>query len=122
MSEAKVHTIISGESALPEGQEILTLLLHSNSDNAYHEFHLSSQMTVAAFLEMALKRLSEGDGAERVAALKRYYQPILEIQESRGERELPPQLTLAEASVSNGAVCRIAARPLKKRIMGCSYG
>jgi len=79
-------------------------------------------MTVADFLELAMAKLGEGDGAERVEALKRYYQPVLEIQTRRGDQEVASNVTLAEAGLSNEAVCRIAARPLKERLMFCSYG
>jgi len=122
MSEKKLHGFHGPLAATCEAEASLHLILYSNSDNAYHPFHVPAQMTVAAFLELALARLSEGDGAKRVEALKRYYLPVLELQETEGERELPSHLSLAEAGVGDEAVCRIVARPLKERIMFCSYG
>lgn len=110
------------QSTACAGPSRLNLTLYSNSDDAHHDFRVPREMKVAAFLELALARLSEGGGAERVEALKRYYQPVLELHSPEGERELPPQATLAEAEVTEGAILRIAARPLKERIMFCRYG
>lgn len=100
----------------------LSLTLLSSSDNTPHQFNVSPEMKVAAFLELALAKLSEGNGAKRVEALKRYYQPVLELQARDGGRELETQASLAEEGVRDGAVFRIAARPLKERIMFCRYG
>jgi hypothetical protein len=122
MSEKRIHNLKSAGTAPYDEQVQLNLTLYSNSDDAYHQFRVPAQMTVAAFVELALERLSAGGGAERVRALKRYYQPVLELQERGGERELPSELSLADSGVSDAAVCRIAARPLKERLMFCSYG
>ncbi len=78
-------------------------------------------MTVAAFLELALEHLSQGEGAERVQTLRLYYDPVLELHCNNDGQELPGDKTLIEAGLSNHAVCRIAARPRKERIMFCSY-
>lgn len=122
MTQNNFHNPVCVEPLHRKDKSELTLILFSNSDNAYHHFQVPAQMTVEAFLELALKKLSEGGAAERVAALKRYYLPVLELQEHDGERELPSHLSLVDAGVYNEAVCRIAARPLKDRIMFCSYG
>ena len=99
----------------------LTIILHSDSDNTRHRFSVPERMSVAGFLELALTRLSEEQGAARVEALRRCYDPVLELQSPEGNRELPPDLDLKEAGVGDQAVCRIAARPRKERIMFCSY-
>jgi len=122
MSDRNIHKFKHTETGASLGQSGLTLILYSNSDNTYHPFTVPAKMTVAAFLDLAMAKLSEGDGAERVEALKRYYQPVLEIQTPGGEHELPPNMTLADAGIENETVCRIAARPLKERLMFCSYG
>jgi hypothetical protein len=122
MSEKNVHKLYRSETLHCDKQSELKLIVFSSSDNTYHPFHVDAQMTVEAFLELALTKLSEGTGAGRVAALKRYYQPVLEVQERSGDRELPPALSLADAGLGNESVCRIAAHPLKERLMFCSYG
>lgn len=122
MSQNKFHNPICVEPLHCKDKSELTLILFSNSDDTYHHFQVPAQMTVEAFLELALEKLSEGGAAKRVAALKRYYLPVLELQERDGEQELPSHLSLADAGVYNEAVCRIAARPLKERIMFCRYG
>lgn len=120
MSENNIHKLVRAAKISNEPSATLQLLLYSNSDDRYHPFHVSAQMKVGTFLELALARLAEGDGAQRVEALRNYYQPVLELQDEG--RELPQQTTLAEAGIADGTVCRIAARPLKERIMFCSYG
>lgn len=122
MPDKPVHKQKHKERTTCDGLNELRLNLYSSSDNTYHPFCVSATMTVADFLELAMAKLGEGDGAERVEALKRYYQPVLEIQTRRGDQEVASNVTLAEAGLSNEAVCRIAARPLKERLMFCSYG
>jgi hypothetical protein len=119
MPDKNIHQLKDHRGASERPDE-LQLILHSSSDNSHHRFQVPPDMQVSEFLELALDRLAEGEGAERVAALRRYYQPVLEL-EGEGQ-ELPLHLTLAEAGVNHEAVCRIAARPLKERIMFCSYG
>lgn len=108
-----------GNTAKSEPQ--LNLTLHSSSDHAHHGFCVSARMTVGDFLELALDRLAQGNGAERVRDLRNNYEPVLELPSPDGGRELPADKTLAEAGVFNHAICRIVARPLKERIMFCRY-
>lgn len=97
------------------------LILYSNSDYSHHHFCVPADMQVADFLELALERLARGKGAERVRALKENYEPVLELPSPEGERELANDISLAEAGVTDQAICRIAARPRKERIMFCRY-
>ena len=108
-------------SAVDGEKQQLNITLYSSSDDTYHHFCVPQQMTVDAFLELALERLSQGEGAERVQALRRYYEPVLELHCREDNRELPGENPLLEAGLSDQAVCRIAARPRKERIMFCSY-
>ena len=78
-------------------------------------------MTVSDFLELALERLGQGKGAERVHKLKDNYEPVLELPSPDGGRELPADKSLLEAGVFDHAICRIVARPRKERIMFCRY-
>lgn len=110
-----------GKKGSAEGdRQQLNIIIYSSSDNTNHHFCVSPHMTVAAFLELALERLNQGEGAERVQLLRRYYEPVLELHSGGESRELPCDKGLLEAGVSDQAVCRIAARPRKERIMFCS--
>ena len=111
----------NGKSAANNDGPLLNIILYSTSDNAHYHFCVPEQMSVDAFLEFALTRLSEEQGAERVEALRRYYEPVLEMQGRDGNIELAGEKSLIEAGVSNQSVCQIAARPRKERIMFCSY-
>lgn len=109
------------KSAAENDGTLLNVILYSRSDNAHHRFCVPAQMSVGEFLELALRHLGQGEGAARVEALRRYYEPELELQDREGDRELPREQSLSEAGVSDQAVCQIAARPRKERIMFCSY-
>jgi hypothetical protein len=123
MSEKKIHCLNNCRATPCNEQSVLNLTLLCNSDNACHYFRIPSGTKISAFLDLALAKLSEGDGAERVEALKQYYQPILELLREDGSSiELPSHLSLAQTELSNGATVRIAAHPLKERIMFCSHG
>ena len=108
------------KSAAQDTEQTLNISLYSNSDDRHHHFCVPAQITVTAFLELALERLSQGEGAERVQALMRYYEPVLELHCTEDNRELPGDKTLIEAGLCDHAVCRIAARPRKERIMFCN--
>ena len=99
----------------------LDIIVYSRSDNAHHRFSVSARMSVGEFLDLALTHLARGEGGERVEALRRYYDPVLELQRRDGNRELAPEQSLLEAGLQDEVVCEIAARPRKERIMFCSY-
>lgn len=106
---------------IADNEPQLNLTLYSRSDYSHHSFCVPAQMTVGDFLELALERLAQGKGADRVQALMSDYAPVLEIPTPDGGRELPDDKTLAEAGVFDHAICRIIAKPRKERIMFCRY-
>ncbi len=99
----------------------INLTIYSSSDFTHYAFCLPARMVVRDFIELALKRLARGKGAERVQELKNNYEPVLELPTPEGGRELPSDISLFEAGVFDHAICRIVARPRKERIMFCRY-
>ncbi len=123
MSEKKIHCLNNCRTKPCADRSVLTLTLLCSSDSACHLFRIPSKTKVSAFVDLALKKLGEGEGAERVEALKQYYQPVLEWQKEDGSSvELPAHLSLAQTELGDGATVRIAAHPLKERIMFCCHG
>lgn len=102
-------------------QPQLNITLYSSSDHSHHGFCVPAEMQVGDFLELALERLAQGEGAERVRALRENYQPVLEMPSAKGGRELPDDVSLTEAGVCDHTICRIVARPRKECIMFCRY-
>lgn len=96
----------------------INLILHSSADDSLHHFRLPATMHVADFVELALARLAKHLGKERVEMMRRYYQPVLQL--IGDERELSPEITLAEAGIGAEVHCHLAARPRKDRMICCA--
>ncbi|MGM0594664.1 MAG: hypothetical protein ACQETD_09015 [Pseudomonadota bacterium] len=90
-------------------------------DPGQHLFEVSPQLTVGAFLKRVLNELAAKEGGERVKTLLECYEPALELQEAGAGRALNSGLTLDQAGVNDGALCRIAGTPRKERIMFCRH-
>ncbi len=119
MNKISHHEALTKHLASNEPQ--LRFSLYSSSDNTHHGFSVPAHMTVADFLEFALEHLAKGEGSERVQELRTNYQPVLELSAPDGDRELPADQSLLEAGVYERAICRIAARLRKDRVLFCRY-
>ena len=97
----------------------ITLLFHS--DNSQRSFSVSTELRTGEFLEQVLRELAQGENAARLEQLRNNYEPVLELLVDETTVELESTQTLAEAGISNNAICQIAARPLKEKLMFCRY-
>lgn len=97
----------------------ITVLFHS--DHSQRHFSVSPQLRVGDFLEQLLQELAQGEQAERVKRLRECYEPVLELLRDGEGIELDKTESLIGAGVGDHAVCQIAARPIKEKMMFCRY-
>jgi hypothetical protein len=97
----------------------ITVLCHA--DNSQQHFSTQAHLRIGEFLEQILEQLAQGEDAERLAQLCNNYEPVLEMVIDGEGIELENGDTLAEAGVGDNAICQIAARPLKEKLMFCRY-
>lgn len=99
----------------------IRVIVESRSVPGKHLFEVSPGLAVGAFLNRVLERLAQGDSAERVQAMLECYEPVLELVTGETAKPLNSSMTLEHAGVADQAVCRIAARPRKEKIMFCRH-
>lgn len=109
------------DSDVIQSEELITVSIECQSEPGTIHFEVSPQLGIGEFLLHALDKLAEHGNAERVKNMQNYYEPVLELCEGNASLPLDSEMTLIQAGVGNNAICRIAARPLKERIMFCNY-
>lgn len=102
--------------------ETITVTIECHTDPGTFHFDVSSQMSISQFLQQVLSTLAQGEHAKRVKNMQNYYEPVLELCAGKASLPLDSSMTLAQAGIENKSVCRIAAKPLKERIMFCNNG
>lgn len=91
-----------------------------NSPDRLH-FDVDPHLPVHALVEQVLDRLAEGENAEHVKTMRRYYSPVLEMVQQDSAIPLNSSDTIEQAGITDQSLCRIAAKPRKDRIMFCSH-
>jgi hypothetical protein len=104
-----------------QAQTAITITLLRRSDNSQSRITASPQLRIGAFLEQILNELAQGENGDRIRQLRECYEPVLELLIDGEGTELDNNRTLSEAGVGENAICQIAARPLKKKMMFCRY-
>lgn len=99
----------------------ITITLRLHSDNSQRRFTASPHLRIDRFLEQILEELAQGENSDRVRQLRECYEPVLELFIDGEASELENTQTLSEAGVGENAICQIAARPLKEKLMFCRY-
>ncbi len=101
--------------------QALSLTLLSHHDNSQQRLEVHADLHISEFLEQLLASLAEGENRERVAQMRKCYEPVLELVRRGSELELEGELTLKEAGIVDGDTIQIAARPLKEKLLFCRY-
>lgn len=104
-----------------KAKEQITVTLLCHSDNSQRELSVTPSTLVSQFLEQCLELLAQGEHAERMAEMRKCYQPVLELVENGSGTPLAADHTLAEAGISHQSICQIAAEPLKEELLFCRY-
>ena len=115
LSISKISTASSGDN------NTITITLLYHTDNSQLHFTAQPNFFVRDFLEQILNKFAQGENAARIEQLRNNYEPVLEVLINGESIELKGDQTLAEAGIGNNAVCQIAARPLKEKLMFCRY-
>lgn len=97
----------------------IQIIIESQAEPGEQIFEASPQLAVGAFLNRVMERLTQGENAARVKAMLEYYDPVLELLKGESATPLNNSMTLHHAGVTDQAVCRIAAKPRKEKIMFC---
>ena len=100
--------------------ETIRIIIECHTEPGMFQFDVQPQLSIDQFLGEVLDKLSQGSNAERVRNMRQYYEPILEHCTDNATIPLDGALTLDQAGLQDQSVCRIAARPLKERIMFCN--
>ncbi|MFO7592601.1 MAG: hypothetical protein R6X15_00960 [Pseudomonadota bacterium] len=90
-----------------------------NSPNRLH-FDVDPHLPVHALVKQVLDLLAEGENAEHVNMMRRYYSPVLELVREDSAIPLSSSDTIRQAGIADQSLCRIAAEPRKDRFMFCS--
>lgn len=115
MSISRISTSSSGDN------NTITITLLYHTDNSQLHFTVQPKLYIQDFLKQILNKLAQGENAARVEQLCNNYEPVLEVLINGEGIELKSDQTLAEAGIGNNAICQIAARPLKEKLMFCRY-
>ncbi len=101
-------------------EESITVYIESQSEAGTMHFEVSSHLGISEFLMQVLDKLAECGNEERVRTMQNYYEPVLELCNGNATLPLDSDMTLHQAGVGSNATCRIAAKPLKERLMFCN--
>lgn len=93
----------------------VTFTVASSTDGADHLVRAPVNMQVWDFVYLFLRKLEDGPAAERVRALNRQFDPILQLGKDGHFIDIGNSLTLTHAGIIDGALCRIRGEPRKER-------
>jgi len=103
-------------------EQLLSITLESQADEGQLSFAVSPQLAVGAFLKQILGKLAEEGHRERINTMLECYEPVLELCHDNGAvSALHSSMALAQAGVTDGAICRISGRPRKEKVMFCRH-
>jgi hypothetical protein len=88
------------------------------TDGANHLVRAPLNMQVWDFVYLFLRQLEQGPAREHVRALHCQYDPVLQLGKDGSFFDLGNSLTLTQAGIADGALCRIRgeARPERDRV------
>lgn len=95
----------------------VTFTVASSTDGADHLVRAPINMQVWDFVYLFLRELERGPAREHVRALHRQFDPILQLGKDGHFFDVGSSLTLTQAGVIDGVLCRIRGEPRRERNM-----
>ena len=106
---------------MASSSEIRNIILECRLLPGQHSFAVSAHATIGQLLDEILEMLEKSIAAEQARNMLEYYQPQLQVLRDDELRYLDHRLTLEEAGLRNGDVCRIQAEPRKGKQLFCQW-
>ena len=106
---------------MPQLNEMREIILECQLLPGQHRFIFPAEATIGQLLAEVLNMLANSEAATQAHEMLAYYQPELLLQQAAESVPLNSDLTLDEAGLLSGSVCRIGANPRKDKQLFCRW-